>query len=70
MIAANNRRKQTPVIFLAFANDRINSVRYLRSLAEEQRGIRNALDKAKQAGLCEVVERYNVTGGYTGCFPG
>lgn len=57
----NNHYKQKPVIFLAFANDRVSHVKYLRNLPHEQRGIRNTLDKAKQSGLCEVVERSNVT---------
>ncbi|MGD2087159.1 MAG: CHAT domain-containing protein [Candidatus Aminicenantes bacterium] len=52
---------QKPVIFLAFANDRMNNARYLRNLSREQRKIRNALEKAKQAGLCEIVERSNAS---------
>ena len=57
----NYPSRQKPVIFLAFANDRLNSARYLRNLPREQRGIGNALEKAKQAGLCEIVERPNAT---------
>lgn len=41
-----------PVIFLAFANDHQS---YLYKLTEEQDGIRTALDKAEEKGLCEVV---------------
>ncbi|NIM13963.1 MAG: CHAT domain-containing protein, partial [Candidatus Aminicenantes bacterium] len=52
---------QKPVIFLAFANDRVREGAYLRNLPEELRGIRNELDKAKNAGLCEIVERANAT---------
>jgi WD40 repeat protein len=51
--------EQKPVIFLAFANDRVDSARYLRNLAKEQREIRKVLEEAKQAGLCEVIERSN-----------
>ena len=55
----NNRFKQKPVIFLAFANDRVDDVAYLRNLPIELRGIREKLKVAKKAGLCEVVERSN-----------
>jgi hypothetical protein len=50
-----------PVIFLAFANVRDDSVPYLRNLPDEQRQIREALEKARIAGLCEIVERPNTT---------
>lgn len=50
-----------PVIFLAFANDKVETARYLRNLPKELEGIRKSLYKAQQAGLCEVVERANVT---------
>ncbi len=50
-----------PVIFLAFAQDRVEGGAYLRNLPLEQDGIRKALQKAKQAGLCEIVERSNTT---------
>jgi len=53
--------QQKPVIFLAFANDREDNARYLRNVPAELSGIRDALQKAKRAGLCEVVERANVT---------
>jgi WD40 repeat protein/DNA replication protein DnaC len=53
--------KQKPVIFLAFANDRVNDTLYLRNLSEEQRGIRNALNIAVKAELCEVVTRSNAS---------
>ncbi len=53
--------QQKPVIFLAFANARDDSVPYLRNLPDEQRQIRNALEPARAAGLCEIIERYNVT---------
>lgn len=51
----------TPVIFLAFANDREDGVRYLRNLPEEARRLRDELEPAVNAGLCEVVERMNAT---------
>jgi hypothetical protein len=50
-----------PVIFLAFANDKVDNARYLRNLPAELAGIREVLQKAKKAGLCEVVELANVT---------
>ena len=56
-----NRLNKKPVIFLAFANDRVREGAYLRNLPEELRGIRNALEKAKNAGLCDIVERANAT---------
>ena len=52
---------QMPVIFLAFANDRDNTVNYLRNLPEEARQIRETLLRARRDGLCEIVERANVT---------
>lgn len=57
----DNNQQQKPVILIAFANDLEDQNRYLRNLPIEQRGIRNALDKAKRAGLCEVVELTNTT---------
>ena len=50
-----------PVIFLAFAQDRVEGGAYLRNLPIELDGIRpeNSGQKARQAGLCEVVERFN-----------
>lgn len=59
MQSINHSSKQKPVIFLAFANDRVDSARYLRNLAKEQREIRKALHTAEQAGLCEIVMRSN-----------
>ena len=50
-----------PVIFLAFANDRQDQARYLRGLAEELRGIRQALNPGRRAKTLEVVERANAT---------
>ncbi|TAE48905.1 MAG: CHAT domain-containing protein, partial [Bacteroidetes bacterium] len=50
-----------PVIFLAFANDQEDRSKYLRGLAAELRGIRQALLPARQAGAVEVIERANAT---------
>jgi len=58
MPAANDHTNQKPVIFLAFANDR---ERYLYNLKLEQRGIREVLRRAEEAGLCEVVYENNTT---------
>lgn len=52
---------QKPVIFLAFANDRQESVRYLRNLAEEAGRLQRILGEARRAGLCDLVPRQNVT---------
>ena len=48
-------------VFFAFANDRAERARYLRNLPEEQRRVREAMEEAADAGLCEVVERSNAT---------
>jgi CHAT domain len=53
--------KLAPVVFFAFANDRAVERRYLRNLAEEERRVREALDKARRAGRCDVEVRYNAT---------
>ena len=52
---------QKPVIFLAFANDRQEGVRYLRNLPEEKRRILERLSEAEDAGLCEIVVKTNTT---------
>ena len=50
-----------PIIFLAFANVRDDSLPYLRNLPDEQRQIREELEKARVADLCEIVEQPNTT---------
>lgn len=50
-----------PLIFFVFANDRTVGGAYLRNLPLELDGIGKALQKARQAGLCEVVEKSNTT---------
>ena len=52
-------RQDKRVIFLAFANDRDDRVRYLRNLPEEARRVRGFLEQAAE--LCDVVLRQNVT---------
>ena len=52
-----------PVIFLAFANDRCDTVGYLRNLPEEARLLREVLEVAEKAGLSEVVLLQNCTAG-------
>ncbi|TAH19901.1 MAG: hypothetical protein EAZ08_07510 [Cytophagales bacterium] len=52
---------EKPIIFLAFANDKVDNARYLRNLPMEMSGIRKSLYEAEDAGLCEVIERANVT---------
>ena len=50
-----------PVIFLAFANDKVDNTAYLRNLSVEERSIRKALNEAVSGGLCDVVERSSAT---------
>jgi hypothetical protein len=50
-----------PIIFAAFANDRVEGTRYLRNLAEEARRIREALGLAAE--ICELEVRQNATVG-------
>ena len=50
-----------PVIFLAFANDRDDTVSYLRDLPNETRKLREILETAEGNKLCEVVVRSNCT---------
>jgi WD40 repeat protein len=52
-----------PVIFLAFANDRNDAVGYLRNLPVEARKLREVLEPAERAGLCELVVRSNSSAG-------
>lgn len=47
-----------PVIFVAFANDRDDTVRYLRNLPEEARRLQQALEGEAQQ-RCELVMRQN-----------
>ncbi len=56
-----NSENTKPVIFLAFANEHEDEVRYLRNLPEEARNTRHVLDFASRNGLCEIVERSNAT---------
>ena len=53
--------KRLPVIFLAFANDRDDQARYLHDLPGELRDVRAAIERAEEAGICEVEVRTNVT---------
>ncbi len=50
-----------PVIFLTFANDKVDDAKYLRNLPLELHSIREALKPAVSTGLCEVVERTAAT---------
>ena len=52
---------QLPIIFLAFANEKIEDARYLRGLAVEQRKLKEALESAVDAGLCELLVETNAT---------
>jgi hypothetical protein len=50
-----------PVIFLAFANDKVDNARYLRNLPAELSGIRQSLQEAEKQELCEVILLPNAT---------
>ena len=51
-----------PVILLAFANDKQNSgAGYLRGLTQERNAIRDALMKAEENGLCQVLVEPDAT---------
>lgn len=50
-----------PVIFLAFANEKVGNTRYLRNIPTEHNGSRKALQEAEKQELCEIVERSNAT---------
>jgi hypothetical protein len=43
-----------PVIFLAFANDKVDNAKYLRNISVEYNAIRQILIAAQDKGLCEV----------------
>ena len=44
-----------PVIFFAFANDKTDETRFLRSLDVEKEAIQKKLAVAIEAGLCEII---------------
>jgi hypothetical protein len=46
------------VIFLAFANDCDNAIRYLRNLPDEARRLREVMEPAEKAGLWSVVMHF------------
>ncbi len=50
-----------PVIFTTFANNYESKTDYLRNLSKEQTRIREVLTPAINEGLCELVQRANVT---------
>lgn len=50
-----------PVIFLVFANDKVDNTQYLRNLSAESHGINKALEAAARSGLCDVVEKYSAS---------
>jgi hypothetical protein len=53
--------KYKPVIFFAFANDKVDEAAYLRNLSVEMHGVRKSLGEAVRNGLCEVIERSSAT---------
>jgi hypothetical protein len=53
--------QSTPLVLLAFANERQQEARYLRALPDESRAIQAALERAERAGLCELKILPNAT---------
>jgi WD40 repeat protein len=53
--------RNKPIIFFAFANDKVDEAAYLRNLSAEMHGVRKALGEAVRNGLCEVIERTSAT---------
>lgn len=56
-----NAQNTKPVIFLAFANEQDDRTHYLRTLPEEGRRLRRALEQAQAAGICQLEVRTNAT---------
>jgi WD40 repeat protein len=54
---------QPPVVLLVYANDRVDPSRHLRNLSAEIGLIRDALQPAEQAGLCQILIEANATAG-------
>lgn len=52
---------ERPVIFLAFANEQNDQTRYLRGLAKEQILLKEALESAVDADLCELIVESNAS---------
>ena len=50
-----------PIIFIAFANDKVDDTRYLRNLSAELHAIRMWMLQAESNGLCKLVERTSMT---------
>ena len=61
MTNRRNTDNDRPIVFLAFANEQDNRVRYLRSLPDEARRLRRALERAAEQGLCQSIVRTNAT---------
>jgi hypothetical protein len=58
---ANDR--PLPIVLLVYANDRVDPAKHLRSLSEEIGRIREALQAAEHAGLCQVLIEANASAG-------
>ena len=56
------QNNKVPIIFLAFANEKVEGQRYLRKLSIELNGIYDdALREAERRNMCEVITRSSVT---------
>jgi WD40 repeat protein len=53
--------KSLPVIFLAYSNERIDPSRHLRNLSQEIDAIEEALQPARNTGICEIYKAPNAT---------
>jgi hypothetical protein len=51
---------QEPIFFFAFANDKQDNARYLRSLTKEAKAIHQILTEAEKQGFCQVIIKENV----------
>ena len=56
---ANDR--PLPIVLLVYANDRVDPANHLRNLSEEIGRIRDALQAAERAGLCQVLIEANAS---------
>lgn len=50
-----------PIIFLAFANDQVDTTQYLRNLDAERKGIKKALSHLELSEDLEIIEEVNIS---------
>jgi hypothetical protein len=54
-----SNNSQAPIFFFAFANDKQDNARYLRSLTKEAKAIHQILTEAEKQELCQVIIKEN-----------